>query len=390
MRILKVTQSYYPFLDRGGPAVKVRALAHGLAARGHSVTVLTADLSGGRHRELGRKNRWGWRAAEANTEIIYLSTALTFRALTINPHLAGFCRQRLAEFDVVHIYGLYDLLGPTVASFAKHKGVPYLIEPMGMFRPIDRAFFLKRVWHRLFGTRMTASARRIIATAELERKELIEGGVPPEKVFVRYNPVDLGEYATLPSRGGFRKRWNIAPDEPLILFLSRLIPRKGADLLIEAFAQAFPDRGTLVIAGPEGQAGYLNKLRGVAGKCGVAERVRLPGGLYGEEKKKAFADADVFALPSSYENFANAVAEAVASGLPVVITETCGIHSLIQGRAGLVIAREKNALAGALRDLISNPALRERFRAGREAITAELSPEKTVRVLERVYEESRR
>ncbi|HVB34246.1 MAG TPA: glycosyltransferase [Patescibacteria group bacterium] len=390
MRILKVTQSYYPFLDRGGPAVKVRALARGLAARGHSVTVLTTDLGRGTRYALGEKCEWGWRRAEDNTEIIYLPTALTFRALTVNPRLPAFCRRRLAEYDVVHIYGLYDLLGPTVAWWAARRRVPYWLEPMGMFRPIDRAFFLKRVWHDLLGTRMTAGAERIIATAELEREELIEEGIPAGKVLVRPNPVDLAEYRTLPPRGGFRGRWEIAPDEPLVLFLSRLIPRKGADLLIEAFAEALPEGGTLAVAGPEGQPGYLNYLRGVAERCGVAARVRFPGGLYGEEKKEVFADADVFALPSSYENFANAVAEAVASGVPAVITATCGIHSLIQGRAGLVVAREKKAVAGALRELVLNRALRKQLRSGCAAVAAELSPEKTVCLLERFYEEGRR
>src|SRR5579884_3852420 len=146
MRILKVTQSYFPFLERGGPALKVRSLARGLAARGHAVTVLTADLSGDRRSDLGKKSQWGWRSIEENVETIYLPTVFTFRALTVNPLLLSFCRERLAGFDLVHIYGLYDLLGPAVAWHAVRRSIPYLVEPLGMYRPIDRAFFLKSVW----------------------------------------------------------------------------------------------------------------------------------------------------------------------------------------------------------------------------------------------------
>jgi glycosyltransferase involved in cell wall biosynthesis len=388
MKVLKVTQSYEPFLERGGQAGTARELARGIAARGHHVTVLTADLSGAHRAGLGEKIPWGWRSIAPNPEAIYLRTAMSFRALTVNPSILPFCRERLAGFDIVHIYGLYDLLGPTVARFSNRAGIPYLIEPMGMFHPIDRGFFLKSLWHRLFGRGMFRNAWRIIATAELERDELVAGGIPADRILLRFNPVDSAAFETLPARGAFRKRWEIAPNQPMVLFLSRLIPRKGADLLIEAFAKALPKEGFLVIAGPEGEPGYLDRLRILAERCQVAQRVCFTGPLYGEEKKAAMADADVFALPSSYENFANAAAEAVACRLPVLVTDRCGIHSLIKNRAGLVVPREREAIAEALRTLALNPALRDRFRAGCPAVAAELSLESTVSKLEAFYRES--
>jgi glycosyltransferase involved in cell wall biosynthesis len=388
MRILNVTQAYDPFLERGGQAGTVRELTLGMAARGHHVTVLTADLGGGRRADLGSGCPWGSRSLAPNREIIYLRTAISFRALTFNPALSSFCRQRLAEFDVVHIFGLYDLLGPAVARFSSRKGIPYLVEPMGMFHPIDRAFFLKSVWHRLLGRPLIRNAWRMIATAELERKELIQAGISPDRILLRFNPVDSAEYQKLPPRGNFRNRWRIAPHQPVVLFLGRLIPRKGADLLIEAFAKALPGDGVLVVAGLEGDSGYLKRLRAVAARCGVSERVRFTGPLYGEEKKAALADADLFVLPSSYENFANAAAEAVASGVPVVITDRCGIHSLIQDRAGLVVPRDRDAVADAIRTLVENRALRESFRAGCSAVTQELSVDRVASILEGFYRES--
>lgn len=387
MKILKVTQAYDPFLERGGQAGTARELARGLAARGHRVTVLTADLGTVSRDDLGQKYPWGWRSLAHNQETIYLRTALAFRALTVNPSVLSFCRERLAQFDIVHIYGLYDLLGPPVAWFSKRLGIPYLVEPLGMFRPIDRAFFLKNVWHGIFGRRMIGNASRVIATAELERDDLIRGGIASERIRLRYNPVDSAEFANLPPRGTFRNRWQIAADEPVVLFLGRLIPRKGADLLIEAFAQALPDAGILVLAGPEGVAGYLNHLRSVASQCGVAERVRFTGPLYGEEKKAALADADVFVLPSSYENFANAPAEAIACGVPVIVTDHCGIHPFVNNRAGLVVHREHRALAEALHTLVSDSDLRARLRAGCRAVTEELSPARIVATLEDFYRE---
>ena len=142
-----------------------------------------------------------------------------------------------------------------------------------------------------------------------------------------------------------------------------------------------------MIAGPEGETGYVDHLRTISERCGITSRVRFTGPLYGEEKKEAFADADVFALPSSYENFANAAAEAIASGVPVVVTDRCGIHALVAGRAGLVVPREKAVIAKALRQLTEDQGMRNRLRTGCRAVAEELSLEKTVASLEIIYAE---
>src|ERR1700731_959966 len=104
MRILKITQSYYPFLDKGGPTVKVRALARGMAAAGHEVTVLTADLGFDSAKQKivnAVPNRWGFGASEDGLETVYIRTRARYRALTWNPAVAEFCRERLNSFDAV-------------------------------------------------------------------------------------------------------------------------------------------------------------------------------------------------------------------------------------------------------------------------------------------------
>src|ERR1700730_13678271 len=96
MQVLMVVQSYFPFQDRGGPVVKVRALARGLARRQHEVTVLTADLGLTERTGMNAERcRWGWRADEDGVETIYLSSLAHYRALTLNPRVIGFCRASL-------------------------------------------------------------------------------------------------------------------------------------------------------------------------------------------------------------------------------------------------------------------------------------------------------
>jgi glycosyltransferase involved in cell wall biosynthesis len=391
VRILKTVQAYYPFQEKGGPVVKVRALARGLARRGHQVTVLTADLGLREHAGFGMKVErcpWGWRFQEDGVEAIYLSTLGHYRALTLNPRVIGFCRAPLRRFDLVHCYGLYDLLGPAVSYFCRRQGTPYIIEPMGMYRPIDRGFRLKLLWHRSIGGVFWRNAVRVVATSEMEHQDLLDDGVPPEKLVIRYNGIDAVSFASLPPCGSFRAKWRVPPEQPLILFLSRLIPRKGADILIEAFAQACPESGRLVIAGPEGELGYRSYLEKRAKESGVEARVLFTGPLYDEEKKAVLADADLFVLPSRYENFANAAAEAMACGIPVIVTESCGIRSLVDGQAGLVIASEKEALAAALRKLLDDKALYAQLKDGCRRIAGQLSWDRLTAQMEGCYTEA--
>ena len=375
MRVLKVVQSYFPFQDRGGPVVKVRSLARGLAKRGQQITVLTADLGFGKNYASDvkiQRCQWGWQAQEDGVETIYLSTVAHYRALTLNPRVVGFCRASISQFDLVHLYGLYDLLGPAVSFFCRRSGIPYVIEPMGMYRPIDRSFQMKRLWHWSLGDVYWRNAAQIVATSEMEQQELVEDGVRAEKIVIRYNGIDGGASGDRPKRGSFRARWGIPDGEPLVLFLGRLIPRKGADVLIEAFSEACPESGRLVIAGPEGESGYRATLEQRAHEAGIESRVIFTGALYDQDKSALMTDADVFVLPSRYENFANSAAEAIAFGVPVIITDCCGIRSLVSGRAGLVIAPEKQPLIEALRSLISDRVLYSKLKSGCKEVAAEL------------------
>jgi len=390
VRILNVAQTYFPYLAEGGRPVKVRTLSRKLVQRGLKVTVLTTNLGASELASSGvicEKSPYGLRTMEEGVEAIYLPSWLRYRALTVNPCVVGFCRASLRRFDLVHFYGLYDLLGPTVSHYCRRQGIPYVIEPMGMYRPIDRSIQLKLLWRRSIGSAFWRGAAQIIATSEMERQELLEDSVSPGKVVIRYNGIDDQSCTSLPPRGRFRAKWGIAPDQLLVVFLSRLIPRKGANILIEVFAEACPESARLVIAGPEGEPGYRRHLEGRAKEFGVEGRVLFAGPVYDEEKKALLVDADIFALPSQYENFGNAPAEAIACGVPVIITDACGIGSLVEGQAGLVIAPAKEALSQALRKLVGDKALYARLKEGCRGVADQLSWDRLTEQMEGYYTE---
>jgi glycosyltransferase involved in cell wall biosynthesis len=394
MRILKVTQAYYPFLEKGGPAVKVRAIAERLAQRGHATTVLSVDFGLERRATFSSINpeklRGRREARIGGVEVIYLPTVARYRTLTLNLGARPWLRSRLGEFDLVHIYGLYDLLGPAAAHFCRRMGIPYVVEPIGMFQPIVRNIRLKQLYHRWLGRELLGGARRLIATSTEEAQELENGGLPAAKVVVRRNGIEVP--SELPAPGTFRRQWQIPSSEKLVLFLGRLVAKKSPDLLLRAFAQRAAAGGSpvparLVLAGPDEGDGYRRQLESLTAELGLQQRVLFTGPLYEQAKWSAYRDADLFVLPSQSENFGNTVAEAVACGTPVLITDRCGIARLVGARAGLVLSYGLEPLAAGLTKLLGDDTLRARLRAGCEAVAREFSWDEPIAQMEKLYEQ---
>ena len=397
MRILSVTQSYAPFYEFGGPPVKVEALANGLAQLGHSVTVLTVDWGYEKRKEAdnasSQRSRFGWTRAANGVESIYLPTWFRYRALSWNPAVSRYCREQLAQFDVVHIFGLYDLLGPAVARACREQGIPYVVEPIGMFLPIVRNLALKRIYHTFWGGQMLAGAAALVATSEQEAEEFArghgparQGGIPREKVVLRRNGVLVPR--ELPGRGTFRAKYGLPSNARVVLFLGRLSVKKSPELLLEAFAR-LPEKVQgntmrLVFAGPD-ESGMLARLQSQARELRVETRVVFAGSVFGEEKWAAYRDADVFVLPSQNENFGNTAAEAAACGTPVVVTENCGIAPLLAGVAGIVVRHETLEVAQAVQEVLSDGELRERLAQGGRRVARRLGWDEPVNEMAHLY-----
>jgi glycosyltransferase involved in cell wall biosynthesis len=278
------------------------------------------------------------------------------------------------------------LLGPAVGAACRKRGLPYVLEPIGMFRPIVRNLWLKRMYHAFWGKQLLEGASAVIATSEQEADELAAGGLTRTKVVLRRNGVERP--ASWPARGTFRKAHSISDDVKLVLFLGRLSIKKSPDLLLRAFGElSGRDAGipmTLVFAGPD-EGGIKEKLDEQATQMGVRTKVQFAGPLFGQAKWAAYRDADVFVLPSQNENFGNTAAEAVAAGTPVVVTEQCGIAPLLADEAGLVVRHDTTALSSAIERVLREPELRSRLAAGCARVTSRLGWDEPVREMEALY-----
>lgn len=394
MRILKVVQAYYPFQDKGGPPVKVRAIASGLAELGNSVVVLTNDWGFQPSMAPGTtavRNGWGWRMEERGVNCIFLPRLLRYRSVSFNPRVLTFCRGNLSQYDVVHIYGLYDLLGPVVAFFCRRNQIPYVVEPMGMFRPIVRSIGMKRAYHRTIGLNLLSGAYRVIATSEQEQQELTDGGISKGRILVRRNGVDPP--GNFPAANSFRRTRKIPSEAKLVVYMGRLEPKKSPDLLLNAFAQwrnssRAGEHSVLAICGPEQDRGYQAHLKSIACNLGLTDCVRFTGPLYDEQKWAAYRDADVFVLPSQNENFGNSAAEAIACCTPVIVTDQCGISPFVARKTGLVVPHASDAVAAALRIILEDEEAARRFRDACPAVLKELSWREPIAEMNRLYAEA--
>ncbi|MEM1445769.1 MAG: glycosyltransferase [Planctomycetota bacterium] len=243
----------------------------------------------------------------------------------------------IADADIVHIHNLWEQVQHVAASTARRRRVPYVVRPCGMLDPwsLAQSKVRKRLMLALRTRRMLNGAAALHYTADAEAELAAPLGLKPPALVVA-NGVDFSPFTQTPRDPDFYdKRFPSFAGRPRIVFLSRLHPKKGADILLDAFARLLEQRTAsgqprpaLVMVGPDENA-TQSDLEAQARKLGIADDVVFAGLLVGEDKVHVLREADVFALPSHQENFGIAVVEALAAGTPVVISDQVNIHEPI-------------------------------------------------------------
>jgi glycosyltransferase involved in cell wall biosynthesis len=267
--------------------------------------------------------------------------------------LAAWLDTHLASFDVLHLHGVWDRILLAAAAEARRRRIPYAVVPHGMLDPwcLTGQGVLKGLKKKLA---LAVTHRALLHHAAFlhvlnaDEARLIDPlGLTPPKVVIP-NGVFEREVSPLPPPGAFRVDHPELADEPYILFLSRLHHKKGLDILADAFAEVLR-RGLatrLVVAGPDD--GARAPFEAQCRSLGIADRVHLVGPLFGPTKLAAFADAHAFCLPSRQEGFSVAITEALACGVPVVISDQCHFPEVATEGVGRVTSLDPNAVADGL------------------------------------------
>lgn len=352
MKVLHVCGTFPPAYAYGGPPRSVENLTSALVDAGHDVTVYTTDAKDAQKRVKDYDNpeiRNGVKVFRFRN----VNNSLAWKNIQVPPRMLSSLLTNIGEFDVVHTHEFRS--PPTVFAHlaAKVRNVPHVHQPRGSVPRFEMSK-LKRVFDSVIGKRLLSSVDRVIASSNTESSKYSDvfPSLKLENISHVPNGISEGEYRDVPKIGNFRREYGIEEQEHLILFLSRLHPRKGGDILIDAVSNLSNESVRLVFVGPN--EGAQSQWETRADDNGITDQVLFTGPRYGSDKLSAYVDADVFVLPSKneYESFGNVVLEAMACGTPIVCTNVCGVSEWIEHTDCRVTKAEAEDLANGISDVL--------------------------------------
>jgi glycosyltransferase involved in cell wall biosynthesis len=263
-------------------------------------------------------------------------------------------RQVVAQADLIHLMGHWSVLNALVYLAARWLGKPYVICPAGALPLFGRSGWLKRLYNLLIGYAIVRNASGWIAVTASELPQFEAYGVSASRVTVIPNGVNAEDFPAVDVMA-FRSRHNLPVDAPLILFMGRLNPIKGPDLLLQAFLAIRRDFPAyhLAFAGPDG--GMLADLRAETVRAGVQNAVHFLGYVSGADKVAAYRTASLLVVPSRQEAMSIVAIEAGICGVPVLLTDQCGFGQIRSLDARLEVPATVSGLATGLTALLSNP-----------------------------------
>ena len=337
MKILRCIHSLNPAI--GGPLESVRQSSRVLAQRGHEVEVVSLDDPAA-----------PW-LQEFPATVHALGPGRGHYGYA--PRFVPWLQERHAGYDAVVVHGIWQYNSFGVWRALHKTETPYFVFPHGMLDPwFNRTYPLKHLKKLLYWPwaeyRVLRDARAVLFTSEEERRLARESFklYRCREVVVNYGTA-APEIDLAGAREEFLQSFPVLREKTLLLFLGRLHVKKGCEELIRALAalEKFPLH--LVLAGPCADEDYLQRLHRLTNELGCQDRITFSGMLRGNLKWGAFAAAEAFILPSHQENFGIAVAEALACGTPVLISDQVNIwREIVQDGAGLA---DKDDLDGTRR-----------------------------------------
>ncbi|MET3516155.1 glycosyltransferase involved in cell wall biosynthesis [Pseudacidovorax sp. 1753] len=359
LRILRLIPSLDP--KRGGPVNGASMIDRELLKLGHIVQVVTF----GDYDEGIQKNY--------PAPIHFLGKS--YFNYSLNLSAIRWLKENAANFDKVIVNGIWQFHSYAAWAALRNSGIPYFVFTHGMLDPwFKRAYPLKHLKKWLYWPwadyRVLRDASAVLFTSEEEKiksresfwlykaKEIVVSygtSGPPENDGKKYSEIFFLKYPDLKNKR-------------LVLFLSRIHEKKGCDLIIDAFEKISRsyDDAHLVMAGPD-DSNYAKELKQKVEALGIEKKVTWTGMLVGDEKWGAYFSSDVFCLPSHQENFGIVVAEALACGRPVLISNKVNIWKEIQADACGIVNEDtaEGTYAGLAKWFLMND--QERVAMGRRA-----------------------
>jgi glycosyltransferase involved in cell wall biosynthesis len=379
VRLLQVIPYYLPAIDFGGPVSVCAKLAEAMVRRGHAVTVLTTDAASRVARVPAlEEQRDGVRIVRLRN----LSQALVRTNLYTPWRTRSTLAELLSSSQVVHVHEFFTWLTFRSTTEAARQRRPVLLSGHGSvsMAPERGRVGIKRVWLSTLGGRTIAASNLVQAATQHEAEQCVRAGIAREKI--RLIPQGVQAPPRSGSGAAFRARFGL-DDRPILLFVGRLLESKGVDLLLRA-AQRFaehPLRPLFVLVGPPENRPDL-------GPGPRGSNVLLTGRLDQAQLQDAYAAAAAFVLPSFAEGMPMTALDALAFGLPAVLSRACNLPEVAEAGAGILVDPDLESLTRGLERLLSQPDAWPRMgAAARELAATRFDTERVHDAYERIYEE---
>jgi glycosyltransferase involved in cell wall biosynthesis len=397
MKILFVVHGYKPAYRIGGPILSVSALAEKLVEKGHEVTVFTTNSNQSEDLDIATDcahiingvEVWYFKrkqiGGKAFSFITYFAKSIGYLYV---PELKKNLKRLLPDIDVVHTH--LPFIYPTfiAGKLSKLYSKPLFYHQRGVLDPERLNFraFKKKWYIKLVERPIINNATTLIALSKYEVESFRAICSEQKVIHTIPNGINIGDYRIISTE---REILGISSQAPVILFLGRIHPIKGADVLIEAFFlvnKVIPE-AVLVMAGPD-EFNLESRFKSIVRERGLTQKILFPGMVTGEFKKNLLARANIFALPSAGEGFSMAILEALASENAVIISPGCHFPEIEENNAGLVVSIDPSEWAKALIKLISNPeTMNTMGRNGRILVAKEYTWDKITDEMIKTYME---
>ena len=379
MKALHVAASLTP--EYGGPTVVVNNLTETLAKKGLEVSVFAPVKNGDEPRIEKPKG----------VKLNLFRENYTARLWTgYSTELARTIEQEASKFDLIHIHDIWHYPHLAAGRAAKRARKPYIVSIHGGLEPwsLKHKTLKKRIYGTLVQRKILNDAAALHAITDQEVEHIRNYRVERPVVMIP-NGVDPSEFDEIHGRAMLEEHYPDLKGKQVILFLGRLHPIKGLDILASAFGQVARVREDtrLLIVGPDND-GYKAQIERILKSERVLEKTVFTGMLTGQKKLAALRDADIYVLSSYSEGFSMSILEALTCNLPVIITHQCYFPEVAEAEAGLVIDTNIDQLTESLIKLLDDEHLRKKMgENGRRLVIESYTWDKVADQMIKLYED---
>lgn len=351
MRILMLAPALGPVY--GGPSKSIVELTEAIGQQNCSIDLVSTNANGGRPLQVPLR-QW----IEKSSYRLQYFPSYSFQNYHWSWQLRQWLWLNISNYDLIHINALFALTNLAAYHASRIHQVPYIITPRGMLEPWALTYkaWKKKPYYTLFDRPALnhASAVHMLSLAEANQVRPLWLKAP---MLIVPNGIHHQSFEPLASPDRFFQEFPATRGKNLVLFLGRIHPKKGLDLLAQAFSKVhiqFPNTH-LVIAGPD-QTNLLPTVEKYFLQIGCLDAVTFTGMLTGDLKQAALAAATVYVAPSYSEGFSMSVLEGMASGLPCVITTGCNFPEAASAQVAHVVDPSADPIAAALSHCLQDPA----------------------------------